>query len=67
MPPELFVPLRRAATRLGVPASWLRAEALAGRVPYLRAGRRMLFNPRAIEAVLLDRAAGMKRSPHDEE
>jgi len=55
--PELFLPLRRAAARLGVPAAWLRAEARAARVPYLRVGRRLLFNPAAVEAVLLDRAA----------
>ncbi|MGD8453218.1 MAG: hypothetical protein PVJ57_15475 [Phycisphaerae bacterium] len=55
--PELFLPLRRAAARLGVPAAWLRAEAHAGRVPHLRVGRRLLFNPAAVETVLLDRAA----------
>ncbi len=53
---EAFLPLRRAATRLGVPAAWLRAEARAGRVPHLRIGRRMLFNLAAVESVLLDRA-----------
>ncbi|MFO0840681.1 MAG: DNA-binding protein [Phycisphaerae bacterium] len=56
--PEVFLSLRRTAARLGVPASWLRAEALAGRVPHLRAGRRLLFNPTAVEGILLDRAAG---------
>ncbi len=54
--PEVFLPLRRAATRLGVPAAWLRAEARAGRVPHLRVGRRLLFNLAAVESVLLDRA-----------
>lgn len=54
---EVFLPLHRAASRLGVPANWLRMEALTGRVPYLRVGRRMLFNPAAIEEVLLHRAA----------
>ncbi|RMF85051.1 MAG: DNA-binding protein [Planctomycetota bacterium] len=55
--PETFLPLRRAAARLGVPAAWLRAEAHAGRVPHLRVGRRLLFNTAAVEAVLSDRAA----------
>lgn len=55
--PEAFLPLRRAAARLGVPAAWLRAEAHAGRVPHLRVGRRLLFNTAAVEAVLSDRAA----------
>ena len=54
--PELFLPLRRAAARLGVPAAWLRAETLAGRVPCLRVGRRLLFNPAATERALLERA-----------
>jgi len=51
-----FVPLKVAAIRLGLPAAWLRAEAVAGRVPCLRAGRRLLVNPPAVERALLDRA-----------
>ena len=54
---ELFVSLKRAAARLGVPATWLRAEALACPVPYLCVGRRMLFHPAAVERTLLERAA----------
>jgi hypothetical protein len=53
---ELFMSVRRAAARLGVPAAWLRAEAQAGRVPCLRAGRRLLVNPQAVERVLMERA-----------
>lgn len=53
---ESFLPVRQAAVRLGVPAAWLRAEANAGRVPHLRAGRRVLVNPRVVEQVLMDRA-----------
>jgi hypothetical protein len=54
--PETFISLQRAASRLGVPAAWLRAEAEAGRVPFLRAGRRLLFNPDSVAAALLERA-----------
>ncbi|MCG3127422.1 MAG: hypothetical protein CHACPFDD_02282 [Phycisphaerae bacterium] len=54
---EVFLPLHRAASRLGVPATWLRTEALAGRVPHLRVGRRLLFNPAAVEEALLHRAS----------
>jgi len=54
--PESFISLRRAAARLGLPASWLRAEALAGRVPCLCVGRRLMLNPEAVERALLDRA-----------
>ena len=43
--------------RLRLPADWLKAEAQAGRIPCLRAGRRTLFNPDAVERVLLERAA----------
>jgi hypothetical protein len=53
---ELFLPIRHAASRLGVPGAWLLSEAKAGRVPSLRAGRRWLVNPAAVERVLLDRA-----------
>lgn len=53
---ESFLPLRRAAIRLGVPAAWLRADADAGRVPHLHVGRRLLLNPAAVEEVLMKRA-----------
>jgi len=54
---ETFVPVRRAAPRLGVPAAWLKAEALADRLPHLRAGRRLLMNVATVERALQDRAA----------
>lgn len=53
---ELFT-LRMLARHLRVTAAWLRAEAEAGRIPCLRAGRRLLFNPEAVKRVLLKRAA----------
>jgi hypothetical protein len=56
IPTESFLPLRRAAARLGVPVAWLRAEAVAGRVPCLRVGRRLLLNPAAVEDALMKRA-----------
>ena len=64
---EVFLPLRRAATRLGVPAAWLRTEALAGRVPYLRAGRQLLFNPPAVETALLERAIQETKGSADDQ
>ncbi len=51
-----FVPLDRAAAHLGVPAAWLKAEAKAGRVPHLKAGRRMLFHLGTVEQSLQVRA-----------
>lgn len=43
--------------RFGLSKAWLKAEAEAGRIPSLRAGRRLLFDPEAVEAALLERAA----------
>jgi hypothetical protein len=42
-------------TRL--PVSWLRAEALAGRIPCLQVGPRLLFNLGAVLEALAVRAA----------
>jgi len=47
--------LRAMARRLRVPATWLRAEAYAGRLPHLRAGTSLLFDPEAVERVLHER------------
>lgn len=52
------LPLRFIARRLRVPAKWLRAEALAGRLPHLNADGQLLFNVEAVEAALTARAAG---------
>jgi hypothetical protein len=54
-PPELL-PLARAARRIGVTAVWLKGEADAGRVPYLRAGPRYLFHLAALTSALAERA-----------
>jgi hypothetical protein len=51
-----FVPIRVAARRLGVPAAWLEREALDGRVPYLRVGRKLMTNYEAVQRALLRRA-----------
>jgi len=45
------------ARLLKVSAGWLKAEADAGRVPSLRAGRSYLFAPGAVEKALAERAA----------
>ena len=56
-PPEL-VTLAVLARRLSLSVAWLKAEAEAGRVPHLKAGRRRLFNVDAVRDCLLKRAAG---------
>ena len=49
--------LARMARRLGVTQDWLRAEADAGNVPCLRAGKRLLFNAAATQESLAVQAA----------
>lgn len=48
------------ARRLRVPATWLRTEAEAGRIPHLRAGSVLLFDPEVVERIVLDR---LRESP----
>ncbi len=48
------------ARRLRVPATWIRAEAEAGRIPHLRAGSALLFDPEVVERILMDR---LRESP----
>jgi len=40
-----------------VPVAWLKAEAEAGRIPCLRAGKVFLFDSDVVQQVLLERAA----------
>ena len=54
-PPKLLTaPI--LARRLRVTRRWLDAEAEANRIPALSAGDRFLFDPDAVERVLLERA-----------
>lgn len=50
-----ILPLNVVARRLRVPFQWLRAEAEAGRIPALLAGRVYLADIEAVEAALLKR------------
>jgi hypothetical protein len=49
--------LHQLATSLRLPATWLKREALAGRLPCLRVGRSMRFNVASVEQALAQRAA----------
>jgi hypothetical protein len=49
--------LMRMASRLGVPAAWLRERAAAGEVPCLRAGNRWLFRPDVVVPAVAAMAA----------
>ena len=51
-----LIPLFAMAQRLYVSAKWLRAEAEAGKIPHLKAGSKILFNPDVIEKLLIERA-----------
>lgn len=53
--PELL-PLSRMANYLYVPRSWLRAEAEAGRIPHLKAGKHFLFDKDTVTALFIKRA-----------
>lgn len=48
---------RYLARELKVTVGWLRAEADAGRLPHVKAGKRYLFNTEAVRQVLLERAS----------
>lgn len=52
----VVLPLNRMARRVGVPAKWLKAEAEAGRIPHVKAGKRYIFNAAAVARVLAERA-----------
>lgn len=54
---ERVLNLPRMARRLGVTQAWLKREAEANRVPALRADRRLLFEPAAVEEAVAQRAA----------
>lgn len=49
--------LARRLRPYGLSATWLRAEAEAGRIPGFRAGRRLLFDADAVTGALIGRAA----------
>ena len=49
-----------AARLLDVPQTWLRAEALAGRIPCLKAGGRILVHLPTVEQLLVERASPLR-------
>lgn len=58
---EALTNLAGLSARLRLPADWLRAEALAGRIPCLKVGRKLLFSPDAVEKALAERAAAERQ------
>lgn len=60
-----IVSIDELARRLGLSKRWLRAEATARRIPFLKAGRRRLFNVEAVRQALAVRAAKGIGGDHD--
>ncbi|MCH7791556.1 MAG: hypothetical protein IID31_04660 [Planctomycetes bacterium] len=54
---ELIVSLDELARQLRLSKRWLHAEAVAHRIPSLKAGQRRLFNVEAVRQSLAARAA----------
>jgi excisionase family DNA binding protein len=53
-----IVSLDELATQLRLSRRWLRSELKAGRLPFLQAGRRCVFNAHAVRKALAERAKG---------
>ena len=51
-----FISAIELSNELGLPLAWLKTEAEAGRIPSLRANRRLMFNCDAVKGALLKRA-----------
>jgi hypothetical protein len=62
-PAPTLVSISHMARAARVPVAWLRAEAEAGRVPCLRAGRSLLFHLDAVTEALAERAATERLQP----
>jgi excisionase family DNA binding protein len=60
----MLVGLFWLSKELKLPRDWLRQEAIAGRIPCLRVGRRLLFNAEAVEKALAERAATSREVIH---
>jgi excisionase family DNA binding protein len=60
-----FISLPALADLTGLPESWLRRAADSGEIPFLRIGRRRMFDPTAVERVLARRATiAMTKQAH---
>lgn len=57
-PPEELLDATGAATLLGVPASWVLAEARADRIPHVRLGRYVRFHRGDLAAWAVSRSRG---------
>ena len=60
-----FVTLMDLSDRTGLPVAWLRAEADAGRLPFVQVGRSRMFLPEEIARTLRERGARAREEVHD--
>lgn len=72
MSSENFLDIFRTSETLNLPAAFIRREAVAGRIPSIRIGRRFMFDVAAVRRALVaqsERAngGGAKRSPRQPE
>lgn len=56
-----LLPIAVVARQLFVPVTWLREECEAGRIPCLKAGRRILVDAQLVESLLIERATAGRR------
>lgn len=54
---KTFVTASKLSAICGLSETWLRDEANAGRIPHLKIGKRVMFNPDAVERALIERSA----------
>jgi excisionase family DNA binding protein len=56
-----LIDAKAAGALLGVPQSWVRQEARADRIPHVRLGRYVRFDPKELEIWWRARARGPRR------
>jgi hypothetical protein len=56
MDKTVFIDASYLASRMGLSAQWINAEAKAGRIPHILAGKKFLFNEELVKQVLMNRA-----------
>lgn len=55
---EGFLSVEQVAQRLGVPRSWVYTQAEAGKLPAVKLGKYVRFNPEELEKWLLQQRRG---------
>ena len=60
-PDRALLDATEVAELLGVPTSWVYAEARAGRLPHVRIGRYRRFRRRTVDAWIVDHERGPVR------